>query len=260
VLSVTIITLNEERNLRPCLESVRFADEIILVDSGSRDRTLSIAEEFKVRIFQEPWQGFAGQKNSAQEKALGNWILNIDADERVTEDLRLEIPKVIQSDPLEKGFRVPRKNFFCGQWIRHGGWYPNYQLRLYRKEGGKFTSREVHEQVEVVGPVGILSAPLEHFTYHSISDYLKRMDGYSALSASQYFKEGRKVSWPEILFRCFFTFNKMWFLQRGFLDGANGLVLAGLYSFYTFTKYAKLKELYALSGRKIDNGGERANP
>ncbi len=242
MLSVTIITLNEERNLRECLESVRFADEIIVVDSGSRDLTLSIAKEFKAQVFQETWKGFAGQKNSAQDKALGPWILNIDADERVTEELRLEIQKVLQEDS-QAGFRMPRKNFFCGQWIRHGGWYPNYQLRLYRKEAGKFAPREVHEQVKVEGPVGTLIAPLDHYTYRSISDYIKRMDRYSELSARQYLKERRQISWPEILLRSWFTFIQMWILKRGFLDGANGLVLAALYSQYTFIKYAKLKQL-----------------
>jgi glycosyltransferase involved in cell wall biosynthesis len=243
VLSVTIITLNEERNLRPCLESVRFADEIIVVDSGSRDSTPSIAKEFNARVFLEPWKGFAGQKNSAQEKAKGPWILNIDADERVTEELRLEIQKVLQSDPSEVGFRMPRKNFFCGQWIRYGGWYPNTQLRLYRKEAGRFAHREVHEQVEVKGPVGTLTSPLEHYTYRSISDYIQRMDRYSELSARQYLKEGRRLSWPEILLRSWFTFIQMWVLKRGFLDGANGLILAALYSQYTFLKYSKLKRL-----------------
>ena len=243
MLSVTVITLNEERNLRDCLESVRFADEIIVVDSGSRDLTLSIAKEFKARVFQEPWKGFAGQKNSAQDKAQGPWILNIDADERVTEDLRLEIRKVLEEDSPVAGFRVPRKNFFCGQWIRHGGWYPNYQLRLYRKEAGRFAPREVHEQVEVKGPVGTLISPLDHYTYHSISDYVKRMDRYSELSARQYLKEGRRVSWPEILLRSWFTFIQMWVLKGGLLDGANGLILAALYSQYTFIKYAKLKQL-----------------
>lgn len=243
MLSVTIITLNEERNLRPCLESVRFADEIIVVDSGSRDLTQSIAKEFKAQVFQEPWKGFAGQKNSAQDRAKGPWILNIDADERVTEDLRLEIQRVLQSDPPEKGFRVARKNFFCGQWIRHGGWYPNYQTRFYRKDAGRFAAREVHEQVEVNGPVGTLNSPLEHYTYHSISDYFKRMDRYSDLSARQYLKEGRRIGWPAIVARSWFTFFQMWILKRGCLDGVNGLLLAVLYSQYTFIKYAKLKEM-----------------
>ncbi|MBI5602161.1 MAG: glycosyltransferase family 2 protein [Deltaproteobacteria bacterium] len=243
MLSVTIITQNEEKNLRSCLESVAFADEIIILDSESQDRTLSIAREFTDKIFQEPWQGFARQKNMAQDKAQGPWILNIDADERVTTELKEEIVSAIQKGSLYTGFKIPRKNFFCGQWIRHGGWYPNYQLRLYQKEAGSFAQREVHEQVVVKGKVGTLKAPLEHYTYDSISDYLKRMDRYSDLSARQYLQEGKKVSWPEILFRTKYTFFKMWILQKGFLDGAKGLVLAILYSYYTFVKYAKLKEI-----------------
>ena len=243
MLSVTIITLNEERNLGRCLESVAFADEIIVLDSGSEDQTLPIAREFTNKVFQEPWQGFSRQKNLAQGKAQGPWIFNIDADERVTPALREEILSVLQNSSSYAGFKIPRKNFFCGQWIRHGGWYPNYQIRLYQKDAGSFAQREVHEQVEVKGKIGTLKAPLEHYTYDSISDYLKRMDRYSDLSARQYLQEGKKVSWPEILFRTKFTFFKMWLLQRGFLDGANGLVLAVLYSCYTFVKYSKLKEI-----------------
>ncbi|MFH0787220.1 MAG: glycosyltransferase family 2 protein [Pseudomonadota bacterium] len=243
MLSVTIITLNEEKNLRACLESVAFADEIIVVDSGSEDQTLSIAREFTDKIYQEPWQGFARQKNLAQDKARGPWILNVDADERVTPGLKEEILSLFRNGSPYTGFKIPRKNFFCGQWIRHGGWYPNYQLRLYQKEAGSFTQREVHEQVVVKGRVGILKTPLEHFTYDSLSDYLNRMDRYSDLSAGQYLLEGKKVSWLEILFRTKYTFLKMWLLQGGILDGANGFVLAVLYSYYTFIKYAKLKEM-----------------
>ena len=243
MLSATIITLNEENNLRACLESLGFADEIIILDSGSRDQTLTIAREFTDKIYQEPWQGFARQKNLAQEKAQGPWILNIDADERVTAGLQEEILSVLKEDSFRVGYRIPRKNFFRGQWIRHSGWYPNYQLRLYRKEAGTFAPREVHEQVIVQGKIGSLKHPLEHFTYNSVSDYLKRMDRYSDLSAKQYHQEGKRVSWPEILARTQFTFFKMWVLQKGFLDGANGLVLAALYSYYTFVKYIKLKEM-----------------
>jgi glycosyltransferase involved in cell wall biosynthesis len=243
VLSVTLITLNEEQNLRDCLESVRFADEIILLDSGSRDRTLEIARGFQVKVFQEPWQGFSGTKNSAQEKAGGEWILNLDADERVTPALREEIQRVLSAGSDCSGFRIPRKNYFCGQWIRHGGWYPNHQLRLYRRDAGRFAPREVHEQVEVQGRVGTLDQPLEHYTYRSISDYLRRMDRYADLSARQYLKEGRRIGWPAILARSGFTFLQMWIFKRGFLDGVNGLVLAVLYSQYTFIKYAKLKEM-----------------
>jgi glycosyltransferase involved in cell wall biosynthesis len=243
MLSITVITLNEEKKLRQCLESAAFAEEIIVLDSGSKDRTLAIAREFTEKVFQIPWQGYARQKNLAQDKAQGPWILNIDADERVTPELREEILTVIQKNPPCAGFKIPRKNFFCGKWIRHGGWSPNYMLRLYLKEDGSFAQREVHEQVVVQGPVGKLKAPLEHFTYDSISDYLKRMNRYSDLSAKQYLLEGKRVSWAEILFRSWYTFFKMWGLQGGVLDGSKGLVLAVLYSYYTFTKYAKLKEI-----------------
>jgi glycosyltransferase involved in cell wall biosynthesis len=243
MLSATVITLNEEENLKACLESLSFADEIIVCDSGSTDRTLAIARSFTDKVFVDPWEGFARQKNLAQDRASGPWILNIDADERATPALREEILGLLQNDSSCAGFRIPRKNFFAGQWIRHGGWYPNYQLRLYRKAAGAFAPREVHEQVVVQGKVGTLRAPLAHFTYRSISDYLKRMDRYSDLSARQYHQEGKRLAWPEILFRTQFTFFKMWVLQKGFLDGANGFVLAVLYSYYTFVKYAKLKEL-----------------
>jgi hypothetical protein len=160
----------------------------------------------------------------------------------VTPELREEILAAIEGKGLFTGYRIPRKNYFRGQWIRHGGWYPNYQLRLYLKDAGRFSQREVHEQVAVAGKVGRLKSPLAHFTYHSISDFLQRLDRYSELSAHQYWLDGKRISWPEILFRSFFTFIRMWGLQRGFLDGSNGLVLAVLYSYYTFAKYSKLKE------------------
>lgn len=245
MLSATVITLNEEKHLGPCLESLAFADEIVVVDSGSIDRTVEIARAFTDRVYLEPWKGYAQQKNLAQERAQGPWIFNVDADERVTPALKEEICSLLSREPLEDGFRIPRKNFFRGRWIRHGGWYPNYMLRLYRKEAGAFVPREVHEQVQVRGKVGTLRAPLEHFTYDSISDYLKRMEIYSELSAAQYFREGKRVSWGEILFRSFFTFFRMWVLQAGFLDKSDGLILAVLYAHYTFAKYAKLKERIA---------------
>jgi glycosyltransferase involved in cell wall biosynthesis len=242
MLSITIITFNEEKNLLPCLESIAFADEIVIVDAGSEDRTLEIARNFTRVVYQESWKGFAQQKNSAQDKAKGPWILNVDADERVTPELREEILAAVKGKAPFTGYRIPRKNYFRGQWIRHGGWYPNYQLRLYLKDAGRFRQREVHEQVAIAGKVGRLKSPLEHFTYRSISDFLQRLDRYSELSARQYWLDGKRISWPEILFRSFFTFFRMWGLQRGFLDGSNGLVLAVLYSYYTFAKYSKLKE------------------
>lgn len=243
-LSVAIITYNEEDNIGDCLESVKWADEIIIVDSFSTDRTVDIAGKYTDRIFQRTWDGYGCQKNHAIAKATNKWILTLDADERVTPELAEEIMALFQSgQPPMEGYELPYKVFFGNKWVRHGGWYPEYHIRLFRKDRARFKERLVHEGVEVTGAVGRLHHFVEHYTYRSISDFIQRMDRYSALSAEAYYKEGRRVGWVETAFRAWFTFVQMFFLKRGFLDGALGLELAVLYACYTFVKYAKLKEL-----------------
>ena len=241
-LSVTIITLNEEANIRGCLESIKWADEILVTDSGSKDDTINICKEYGVRFFIDEWHGFGKQKNLIARRAINNWILNIDADERITPELRKEIEVVLDNGNYD-GYYIPRKNFFGERWIRHCGWYPDYNLRLYRKDKGCFNERSVHEAVKVNGKTWHLKTPLEHYTYRDISDYLKRMDRYSTLSAEEMFKEGRKTGYFNIFFRTVFTFLKMFFLKKGFLEGYRGFILSGLYSSYTFSKYAKLWEI-----------------
>ena len=243
-ISVTIITFNEEENIRECLESVGWADEIVVVDSGSRDRTVHICREYTDRVFIEEWKGYGRQKNMALERATGKWVLSIDADERVTPGLREEIEEILKGRAQDMdGFYIPRKNLFLGRWIRHCGWYPDYTLRLFRKGKGRFVEREVHEAVSVDGKVGYLKNPLEHHTYRSIGDYLKRMDRYSTLSAREMMREGRGAGPLDLLIRPWLTFMKMYLLRLGFLEGYRGLILSILYSIYTFSKYAKLWEM-----------------
>ncbi len=242
-LSVTVIVLNEEANIGPCLESVKWADELVVVDTGSRDRTREIAGTFTDRIFETTWQGFAGTKNFALDQARGDWVFSLDADERVPAALKEEILGVVASDGPLAGYRVPRKNYFCGRWIRHLGWYPDYTLRLFRRGQGLFREREVHEEVVVNGPVGKLHTPLEHYTYKDVSDYLKRMDRYARLAAREMAGKGRRPRSGELLWRPFFTFLNLFFVRRGFLEGSLGYTLAVLGSQYNFLKYYYLREL-----------------
>lgn len=244
-LSVTIITLNEEENIRDCLESVKWADEIVVLDSYSSDKTTDICKEYTDKVHSErEWHGFGRQKNLCIEKAKGPWILNIDADERVTPELRKEIEGILSGKQENlNGFYIPRKSFFIGKWIRYCGWYPDYNLRLFRKDKGRFSERLVHESVELKGKTGHLKNPLEHYTYKSISDYLLRTDKYSRLAAKEMFNNGKKGNYFDILLRPLATFLKMFILKRGFLEGYRGLILSCLYASYTLSKYAKLWEM-----------------
>ena len=242
-LSVVIITHNEEENIRECLESVQWADEIIVVDSDSSDKTEKICGTFGVSFIKEAWKGFALQKNSAIEKATRDWILSIDADERVTPELREEITAIMESGNPKDGYFIARKNFFLGRWIRRCGWYPDYNLRLFQKGKGLFGVREVHEAVKLDGAAGHLQFPMEHHTYRSLEDFMKRLDRYSALAAKELLKEKKTYGIFHIVFRPAYTFVNMYLLRLGFLEGYYGFVLSVLYAFYTFLKYIKLREL-----------------
>jgi glycosyltransferase involved in cell wall biosynthesis len=242
-LSVTIIALNEEANIVPCLESVRFADEIVVVDSGSTDRTLELARGYTDRIFTIDWRGFAGTKNFALEQASMEWVFSLDTDERVSEALKDEILAVVRADGPLAGYKIPRKNYVGGRWIKNLGWYPDYTLRLFRREQGRFREREVHEEVEVAGPVGFLQTPIEHYSYNNLREYAARQDRYAHLAAQEMRKAGRRP-WPgELIWRPALTFLNFFVLKRGFLEGALGLNLALQSSRYNFLKYFYLREL-----------------
>lgn len=242
-ISAILITRDEERNVADCLASLVFAGEIVVVDSGSTDRTEEICRrDPRVRWHAEPWAGFGPQKNIALDKATGPWVFSIDADERVTPGLAAEIAALDLSNPPFDAYRVPRRNFFGRRWVRHGGWYPDSTVRLWRKGSGRFEDRSVHEAVRVQGRTGTLKGDLLHYTYRDTADFLDRMNRYSTLGARELRRAGRRASWLDLLARPPFTFFRMFVLKRGFLDGGLGFRLAVLYAFYTFAKYAKLGE------------------
>jgi glycosyltransferase involved in cell wall biosynthesis len=242
-LSVIVIALNQQANLVPCLETVRWADEIVVVDSGSRDRTLELAQAFTDRIFTIDWPGFGAAKNYALDRATGEWILSLDTDERVPEALRDEIISAVQGNSPYAGYRVARRNYFGGRWVRYLGWYPDYTLRLFQRDKGRFRERAVHEEVVVDGPVGVLPTPLDHYSYTDVSDYLARQDRYARLAAAEMLKEGRRPIAGELFWRPLCHFLKLYLLRLGFLEGRLGYTLALLGSLYNFLKYHYLREL-----------------
>ncbi len=240
-VSIAIVTKNEEDNIEAALKSVADAAEIVIIDSFSTDRTLEICKKYTEKVYQQEWQGFARQKQAAVDYAECPWVMILDADERVTPELKAEIVQAI-SEENHNGFYVPRENYFLGKWIRHSGWSPDNTLRLFRKDKGKLEPREVHEKVVVEGSVNYLKNPLKHYTYKSISDFVERMQRYSTLAAKEKFKTSGRAGIFSFTIRPVATFFKMYVLRQGFLDGIHGLVLALLYSCYTFLKYAKTWE------------------
>jgi glycosyltransferase involved in cell wall biosynthesis len=238
-----IITHNEAKNIRRCLESVSWADEIVVVDSYSTDNTTEIASAFTDKIHQLKWSGFGPAKEYARAKATGDWILSVDADEVVPEKLRQQIQRIVQSEGSLNGYFIPRRSNFLGRWIRHGGWYPDLVLRLFKKEKGSFTDRVVHEEVKVSGSAGRLRSDLLHYTDPDFDHYLKKLNRYTSLDALQLFRQGRRAGILDILLRPILTFVKMYFFKRGVLDGLPGLILAVSSSFHVFSKYVKLWHL-----------------
>jgi glycosyltransferase involved in cell wall biosynthesis len=241
-LSAAVVVLNEEERLRACLESVVWADEIVVVDSGSSDKTMAIAREFTDRAMFRAWEGYGAQKNFALGQCRGDWLLSIDADERVSDALREEIQAAMRADRPEAGYYLPRQNVFQGKWVRHGGLYPDWQLRLFRRGRGAFLERAVHESVRVDGPTGRFSAPLVHESYRSIGDAVARLNRYSDLAATDLARAGRGGSLADLLVRPAWRFVSMYLLRAGFLDGWRGLVLAALHAHYVFLRAAKVRE------------------
>ena len=240
-VSVVIVTKDEAGNIKDALESVRDFDDVVVVDAFSSDNTTEICREYTDRIYEHEWQGFAAQKQTAIDYAKNDWVLILDSDERVTTELRDEIIEKIKVDAIS-GFYIPRKNFFLGKWIRHSGWWPDHTLRLFRKGVSAMEPRAVHEKVNVNGAVSHINAPFEHYTYRTLSEYIGKMQNYTSLSAEELENKGLVQSFISMIFSPIVVFIKMYLVRQGFRDGIHGLVLAVLYSFYTFLKYAKALE------------------
>ena len=241
-LSVIIITLNEESSLKDCLESVKWADEIILVDSGSTDGSLEIAKQYTDKIYIEPdWQGYGIQKQRAQDKAIGKWILSIDADERVSPELRNEIEALIIKDKVA-AYSMPILPYCFGRFIRHGGWYPAPKVRLFPCNKARYGSQQVHEKLEYQGDVPIkqLKGDLLHYTYRDLEHYLVKSAHYAAAWAVQREAKGKKASLLQGAIHALTCFLRMYIFRAGFLDGKQGFLLAVLSSHSTFVKYADL--------------------
>lgn len=245
-LSVAIVALNEEANIGRTLESVRWADEIVLVDSGSTDRTREIAQEYGARVVIEPWRGHVAQKNYALELCTQAWVLALDADEEVSADLAAEIKRALADPTPQNGYWIPRKNLFLGRWIRFGGFYPDPKLRLFRRGDGYSTGHDPHDRYELKAgrAVGRFKNPLIHYAYPTLSYYLEHMNSYSSLGARLAIAKGhRRFSVADIVVRPILTFLYNYFIRLGFLDGREGLLLHLYHSTYVSWKYAKAWEL-----------------
>lgn len=241
-LTVTVITLNEAANIAAALASVAWADEIVVVDAGSSDDTVAIARHAGARVDTRTWSGYSEQKNYATSLATHDWVLSLDADERVTPALAAEIRQLLSSDPPRRGYRVPRISYYLGRWIRGTDWYPDYQLRLYDRRAGRWNGRRVHESVALDGPAGALTQDLQHFPYRDISHHLATIDRYTTLAADQLRADGRVPSLAGVALHPPFAFFRNYILRGGFRAGGAGLIVSGLNSYYVFLKLAKARE------------------
>ncbi|MBY0469973.1 glycosyltransferase family 2 protein [bacterium] len=242
-VSVTIITRNEESNLPRVIKSVDWADEILVVDSGSTDGTVALARKLGARVLENVWSGYGQQKNFAQKNATYDWILNLDADEELTSDSRQEILTELESVGTDtKGFSFPRKSFYQGKWIRHGGWYPNYLVRLTDRRFSGWTEPFVHEQLAVKGLVKKLNHPIYHHTLNGVEEQVLTNLRFSQLGARDQLRRGKKPSLFRLIFKPIGKFVETYFLKRGLLDGLPGFVIAVNAAYSMFLKQAFLFE------------------
>lgn len=245
-LTVSIITLNEEKNLARTLESVKkFADEIVIVDSGSTDKTEEIAKNFNAKFYFQKWLGYGPQRNKAIELASSEWVLNIDADEEISEELAKKIVDI--KDEKNGNIDVFKINFMSvcfGKKIKHGGWSNSYRIRLFKKNSGKFNENNVHEEFITNSHIGKINEYILHHSYSDLEDYFTKFNKYTTLGAIEYYKKNKKASLVSIVLNPIYKFIRMYFFRLGFLDGLEGFILAITSSIYTMVKYYKLKEIY----------------
>ena len=238
-----VITLNEAAHIEACLASVAWADERLVVDSGSTDDTVAIATRCGARVITQPWPGYSAQKNFAASQAAHDWIVSVDADERVTPELAAEMKAALAAPGDHAGFRVPRVTFHLGRWIRGTDWYPDYQLRLYDRRRASWNGRKVHESVAANGPVGQLRHDLQHFAYRDIAHHLDTINRYTTLAAEHMHAEGRRTGYAELLLHPPAAFLRNYLLRGGIRLGTAGLIISVMNSYYVFLKFAKLAAL-----------------
>ncbi|HSK11210.1 MAG TPA: glycosyltransferase family 2 protein [Vicinamibacterales bacterium] len=239
-LTVTIITRDEADRLEEAVASVAFADEVVIVDSGSTDGTIELARRLTPKVFVREWPGFAEQKNFAAAQAAHDWIFSLDADERASPGLGQEVRGLLASGPSASAYRVPRVSFYLGRWIRSTDWYPDHQVRLYDRRAASWAGAHVHESVRALGPVGRLRHELLHLPYRDVSHHLRTIDRYTELAARQLMEEGRRVTLPGLVARPLGAFLRNYVLRGGWRDGGVGLVVSVLNSYYVFLKFARL--------------------
>ncbi|MEW6049455.1 MAG: glycosyltransferase family 2 protein [Candidatus Zixiibacteriota bacterium] len=248
-LTVMIITRNEAYNLPRCLESVGWADEVLVVDSHSTDRTREIARDFKARVIEIDWTGFGPAKGIGVRQATGDWILSVDADEVVSDELAGQIRAILNQEETFHGYFVRRRTNFLGRWIYHCGWYPDPVLRLFLKEYGQFNDAVVHEKVQLRGIAGHLSGELLHYSFPTLEHYMVKSDRYTTLGAQEAFAAGRRTRWYDLVLKPPISFFKHYVSKRGFLDGTEGFMVAVLSATAVFVKYAKLRHLWLMKLR-----------
>lgn len=239
-LSVTVITKNEVNFIRACLDSVRWADEIIVVDSGSTDGTVEICREYTDKIMLTDWPGFGPQKNRALAMAKSEWVLSLDADEQVSPELKQEILSAMSFPEDHAAFDLPRRSSYCGRRMRHGGWWPDYVTRLFRRGSARFSDDLVHERLVVDGRIGRLCEPLIHAAFENLENVLETMDRYSTIGARMMHDRGKKATMATAILHGFWSFFHTYVVRAGFLDGRAGFMLAVSNAEGTYYKYLKL--------------------
>lgn len=243
-VSAIVVCFNEEDRIADCLESLRWCDEVVVVDSFSTDRTPEICRSYTKRFIQRPWAGYRDQKAFAHSQTTKDWVLLVDSDERVTPALREEIRASLRCDGgAYAGYALPRLVFYLGRWWYRGGWYPDYDIRLFRRERATWAGSDPHEKILVEGRVRRLRNPLHHFSYRNMEDHVSRINRFTTISSGELRKEGKPWRWTDAFFRPAFRFFKSYILKRGFMEGFAGFYLAVTAAVYVFLKYAKLWEL-----------------
>lgn len=253
LISVVVLSKDEESNIGKCLESVDWADEVIVVDDESTDKTVEIAKKYTPCVYINKKDDFASQRNFALQKVNNDWVFFVDADERITDELKDEILLSIKKDEFD-GFYIPRKSITFGKWIKNMGWYPNHILRLFKKEKGRFLNK-VHELAEVNGRIGYLQNPIFHYNYTSISDFINRLDIFTHYEAEKLIDENYKFDFQDLITEPFKEFGSRFFQQKGYKDGIHGLILSLLLAFYRFITYIKVWE--KLNYFKICDEGDK---